>query len=565
MLDTKSLNIHSIIDCDTGEELEFILDKQYELEELGIPLKIYKTFNKDEQIAILIKFSTTKEGMAIGWLEPEQTAGKVYPFMYTQGEFVLNRGLFPTQDTPAIKTPVNTGITVEKPLFALNSGIYQGKIDNGETVTYFYEQKIPIPSYLIVIDAGTIEERIITDRTKIYGEKEYVDLAAYLYDETENFIEYGEAYISPYLWGEYNILVLPSSFPYGGMENPTLTYISASFLAEDKSMVRIITHEVTHSWRGNLVSMDNWSDFWLNEGFTMFIQRKIMEQLNDPELIKLDAMRAYELLSSQIYSLGESKSFTQLRPYLLGRDPNDAFSGIPYEKGFNFLYYLESIVNPESDIDLFRKILRGYFDKYKYKSINSEDFKEFFIEKLKEELPSKYSEILAKIDWVKWLEAPGFPPNKNDFSNKYTEELENSISLFYENKLPDDFENTFKTKWNYILKIFFLEKIRDNDRELDDNQLSFLTNTLNLKEGYNVEINTAYFLIVLLHGKNIEDNVKESLISFLGKHGRINYIRPLYTAFIHRDKETAMATFEKYRNFYHPTIVKLIELLLKTL
>ena len=565
VLDTKALNIHSIIDCDTGEELEFILDKQYELEELGIPLKIYKTFNKDEQIAILIKFSTTKEGMAIGWLEPEQTAGKVYPFMYTQGEFVLNRGLFPTQDTPAIKTPVNTGITVEKPLFALNSGIYQGKIDNGETVTYFYEQKIPIPSYLVVIAAGAIEERIITDRTIIYGEKEYVDLAAYLYDETENFIEYGEAYISPYLWGEYNILVLPSSFPYGGMENPTLTYISASVLAEDKSMVRIITHEVTHSWSGNLVSMDNWSDFWLNEGFTMFIQRKIMEQLNDPELIKLDAMRAYELLSSQIYSLGESKSFTQLRPYLLSRDPNDAFSEVPYEKGFNFLYYLESIVNPESDIDLFRKILRGYFDKYKYKSINSEDFKEFFIEKLKEELPSKYSEILAKIDWVKWLEAPGFPPNKNDFSNKYTEELENSISLFYENKLPDDFENTFKTKWNYILKIFFLEKIRDNDRELDDNQLSFLTNTLNLKEGYNVEINTAYFLIVLLHGKNIEDNVKESLISFLGKHGRINYIRPLYTAFIQRDKETAMATFEKYRNFYHPTIVKLIELLLKTL
>jgi leukotriene-A4 hydrolase len=270
------------------------------------------------------------------------------------------------------------------------------------------------------------------------------------------------------------------------MENPTLTYITASFLSEDKSMVPVITHEVTHSWSGNLVSMDNWSDFWLNEGFTMFIQRKIMEQLNDPELVKLDAMGGYEQLSSQIYIFGESKSFTQLRPYLLGRDPNDAFSGIPYEKGFNFLYYLESIVNPESDIDLFRKILRGYFDKYKYKSINSEDFKEFFFEKLKEELPSKYSEILAKIDWVKWLEAPGFPPNKNDFSNKYAEELENSISLFYENKLPDDFENTFKTKWNSILRIFFLDKIRDNDRELDDKQLSFLTNNLNLKEGYNV-------------------------------------------------------------------------------
>ena len=326
VLDTKDLNIHSVIDCDTGEELEFNLDKQFELDSLGIPLKIYKTFDKDEQIVILIKCSTTKDALGIGWLEPEQTAGKVYPFMYSQGEMILNRGLFPCQDTPSIKTPVSTGVTVEKPLLALNSGLYKGKIDNGDTITYFYEQNVPIPSYLVVIAAGAIEERIITDRTKIYGEKEYVDLAALIYEDTEDFIEYGEAYICPYLWGEYNILVLPSSFPYGGMENPTLTYITASFLSEDKSMVPVITHEVTHSWSGNLVSMDNWSDFWLNEGFTMFIQRKIMEKLNDPELVKLDAMVSYEKMSTDIYTFGESKSFTQLRPYLLGRNPNDAFS-----------------------------------------------------------------------------------------------------------------------------------------------------------------------------------------------------------------------------------------------
>ena len=565
VLDTKDLNIHSVIDSDTGEELEFILDKQFETDSLGIPLKIYKTFDKDEQITILIKCSTTKDALGIGWLEPEQTAGKVYPFMYSQGEMILNRGLFPCQDTPSIKTPVSTGVTVEKPLLALNSGLYKGKIDNGDTVTYFYEQKVPIPSYLVVIAAGAIEERIITDRTKIYGEKEYVDLAALIYGETEDFIEYGEAYLCPYVWGEYNILVLPSSFPYGGLENPTLTYITASFLSEDKSMVPVITHEVTHSWSGNLVTMDNWTDFWLNEGFTMFIQRKIMEKLNDPELIKLDAMVGYEKMGTEIYTFGESKSFTQLRPYLQGRNPNDAFSLIPYEKGFNFLYYLESVVNPESDIDLFRKILRVYFDKYKYKSIHTEDFKELFIEQLKEELPSKYSEILAKIDWVKWLDAPGLPPNKNDFSNKYVEEIERYVSLFYEGKLPDDFENIFKTQWHFVLKSYFLSKIQVNDTKLDNSKVDYLTNTLNLKEGYNVEINVAYYLIVLLHGTEIKDDFKENLISFLGKHGRINYIRPLYTAFLQRDRETAIATFEKYRNFYHKIVVEYIEILIKTL
>ena len=168
------------------------------------------------------------------------------------------------------------------------------------------------------------------------------------------------------------------------------------------------------------------------------------------------------------------------------RNPDEAFSKVPYEKGFNFLYFLENITNSESNIDLFRKILREYFDKFKYLSINAEDFKTFFVEKIKEELPDKSSEILDKIDWIKWLDAPGFPPIKNDFSNKYVDEIENYISLFYDNNLPDTFVDIFKG-WNHLLRQYFLNTIKDTDRELDDYQLSYLSNTLNLKEGYNVE------------------------------------------------------------------------------
>ena len=564
ILDSRALKINSIIDCDTGDELEYIIDEQYELDGLGVPLKIYKDFNKDDQLTILIKYSTTKEGMSIDWLEPEQTSGKKYPYMYSQGETILNRELFPTQDTPAVKTPFSVSITVEKPLFALNSGIYQGKIDNGDTVTYFYKQKIPIPSYLVAIAAGAIEERVISDRTKIYGEKEVVDLAAYEFEDTESFIQIAESYISPYLWGEYNILILPPSCPFGGMENPTLTFVTPSLIAGDKSLASIIAHEISHSWSGNLVTMDNWPDFWLNEGFTMFVERKIMERIYDLDMSKLDAMVLYSELSADIISFGESKSFTKLRPDLLGRNPDDCFNKIPYEKGYNFLYYLESLVNAESSIDLFRKILRTYFDKYEYKSIKTEDFKEHFIEKVKEELPSKATEILEKIDWVAWVDAPGFPPYQNDFSNKYAKEIEEDVALFYENKLPENFVDTFKG-WYSLLKQYFLSQIKDTDKELDDIQLSYLSNTLNLKEGYNVEVNCLYFLIVLLRGKTIEEDVKNALIAFLGKHGRINYVRPIYTAFFKRDKATALATFEKYRDFYHPTIVKYIELLLKTL
>ena len=566
ILDTRALKINSVIDSDTGEELDFIIDSVYELEANGVPLKIYKDYNKGDQIAILIKYDTTDEGSAVQWLDPEQTTGKIYPFMFTQCETILCRELLPTQDTPAVKVTVSMGLTVIKPLFALDSGIFRNRIDNGDTVTYFYEQKIPIPSYLIAIAAGAIEERVISDRTKVYGEKELVDLAVYEFEDTEYFIQLAEAYATPYEWGEYNLLILPSSFPFGGMENPTLTFVTPSLIAGDKSLANVVAHEISHSWSGNLVTMDNWSDFWLNEGFTMFLQRKIMEKAIDLDMAKLDAMLLYNELCNDIVKFGESKSFSSLKPYLVGRHPDDSFSEIPYEKGFNFLYYLENLVNSQNNTtDIFRKILRQYFTKYKYKSIKYEDFRGFFIEKINEEFDTEKAEyILDKIDWKQWIEAPGYPPIKNDFSNKYAIEVENAVENFYKNTLPSDFKDTF-VKWHTLLKQYFLSSIRENDKELDDTQFNYLTNILNLKEGYNAEVNFGYFMSVLLHGKTLESTVKEALINFLGKFGRLKYLRPLYIAFYKRDKESALATFEKYKSSYHPIAVRMIELDLKNL
>ena len=560
VLDTRALKINSVIDSDTGDELDFILDEQYELDANGIPLKIYKEFSKGDELAILIKYDTTEYGSAVQFLDPEQTYGKIYPYMFTQCETILCRELLPNQDTPAVKVTVDVSITLIKPLFAVNSGIYQNKIDNGDTITYFYEQKIPIPSYLIAIAAGAIEERVISDRTKIYGEKEVVDLAAFEFEDTENFIQLAEAYTIPYEWGEYNLLILPSSFPFGGMENPVLTFVTPSLIAGDKSLANVVAHEISHSWSGNLVTMDNWSDFWLNEGFTMFLERKIMEKSIDLDMAKLDAMLLYNTMIDDIMSFGESKSFSSLKPNLVGRHADDSFSTIPYEKGFNFLYYLEGLVNSQSEIDLFRKILRQYFTKYKYQSIKYEDFRDFFIETLYKELgDAKAKFILDQVDWVKWIEAPGKPPLDNDFSNKYAVEVDNAVANFYKNTLPNNFKETF-TKWHTLLKQYFLETIRVTDKEFDNIQLNLLSNELNLKEGYNAEINFEYFMNVLIHGKTIEDNVKEALIVFLGKFGRMKYLRPLYTAFYKRDKELARSTFEKYKSSYHPIAQRLIEL-----
>ena len=565
VLDTRALSIKSVIDSDTGEELEFVIDKLYDLDANGVPLKIYKEYSKGDNIAILIYYDTTDGGSAVQFLDKEQTTGKQYPFMFTQCESILTRELLPIQDTPAVKITTYMGLTVPKPLFALDSGIYQSKIDNGNSVTYFYEQKIPIPSYLIALAAGAIEERVISDRSKVYGEKELVDSAAEEFDGIENFIQIAEAYVSPYVWGEYNLLILPSSFPFGGMENPTLTFVTPSLLAGDKSLANVVAHEISHSWSGNLVTMDNWSDFWLNEGFTMFLQRKIMEKTDDIDLAKLDSMVLYNTMVEDIKRFGESKSFSSLRPYLVGRHADDAFSEVPYEKGFNFLYFLETIVNKESDIDLFRKILRQYFAKFAYKSLKTEDFQNFFIETIKAELPEdKATNVLNQINWVQWIDAPGYPPIKNDFSNKYANEVKEAVDQFYNGNLPDNFVDTFK-KWHTLLKQYFLNNLKETDKVLGEYQLNKLNNDLNLKEGYNAEVNFGYYMVILLHAENLDDTFKTALDAFLGKFGRLKYLRPLYRSYYVRDKEAALRAFNEWKGSYHPIAVRMIELDFKSL
>ena len=565
VLDTKALIIHSVIDSETGDELDFIVDDYYKLESHGVPLKIYKEYIKDDYVSILINYSTTKDGMAIDWLNPEQTSSKKYPFMYSQCQSILGRELIPIQDTPAVKMPVSVSITVEKPLLGIVAGIYQTEIDNGNTTTYFYEMKVPIPSYLIAIAAGDIAKKNISDRCNVYAEKEVVEKAAHEFEDTEKFVELAEAYISPYEWGEYNILVLPPSFPFGGMENPTLTFVTPALIAGDKSLASVIAHEISHSWSGNLVTNENWADFWLNEGFTMFIQRKIIEYFQDLDMAKLDAMVGLSELRDDIISFGESKSFTSLQPYLIGRNPEDCFNKIPYEKGFNLLYYLETLVNTEfNDVYKFRKFMRSYFAHFKYGVVKYDDFRNYFEQFIKTEDETIAKKILDQIDWDKWVNAPGFLPKENNFTNNYAIEIDNMVKLFYENKLPENFVETFKG-WFTLLKQNFLNKIKETDTELTDEQLTYLSDTLNLKKGYNAEVDVLYFQIVLIHGKVIKDDVKEALIEYLGKYGRMSYLRPIYSAWYKRDKESALKTLDKYRSFYHTTAIKYIELDLKAI
>ena len=400
ILDTKNIAIIQIIDSNSGDILvkdtDWVLDTKSTLDSLGTPLKIYRSYKEEEFFSYVIDYKTLPESEAVQWLAKEKTSGKEYPYMFTQCESILCRQLLPCQDTPNVKVTVSTGITVKNPLFSLNSGIYQSKIDNGETTTYFYVQKIPIPTYLIAIAAGAIEGRKISDRTTVYAEADMVDKAANEFSETENFIQVAESYTIPYEWGEYNILVLPPSFPFGGMKNPCLTFATPSIVAGDKSLADVIAHEISHSWSGNLVTMSNWSDFWLNEGFTMFLPRKIIGAINNENMGKISAMIGMKEWKEAVTLLGESNDFTSIHPNLIGISPEDAFSTVPYEKGYNFLYYLETLVNDATKDDFFKIILRKYFIVYKYTALNYTDFKEFFEDKVFDKLGSEASKELFK-------------------------------------------------------------------------------------------------------------------------------------------------------------------------
>ena len=563
ILDSSSaIIIHSIIDSDTGEKLKYEYDDYFSLNQLGIPLKIYKEYSKNSICKIIINYETTNESQALGWFEKEMTLGKEYPYMFSQCQSIFCRQILPIQDTPIVKLTVYLGITVQKPLLALESGIYKSKIDNGDSITYFYEQKIPIPSYLIAIVAGKIEERKVSDRIKIYSEKENIEDAKYEFQELENYLQIAESYTFDYQWGDYNLLILPPSFPFGGMENPQLTFVTPLVIAGDRSEVGTIAHEMSHSWTGNLITNNNWENFWLNEGFTTFLERKILTEINGEEIVKLESMIGYTALLSDIENLGESKNISSLIPYLLGRNPEDAFGIIPYEKGYNFLYYIEKLINDNSKYDLFKLILKRYFIKFKSLSISSNDFKNHLYEEIRNYFNKSIAEdIINKIYWDEWMYTPGIPKIQNNFSNQYVEKVEKYIKIFFEGQLGDDFIKIFND-WHVKVKSYFLRCINNDERgkNLNDELFKYLSNTLNLKQIKNLGMRYTFFIIML---KNKRLDCENELIDFLSKYGIIDYLATLYINFYKVNKEKAMNTYNKYKSCYHPIAVKYVDAALK--
>eukprot|EP00698_Gefionella_okellyi_P004917 TRINITY_DN14543_c0_g1_i2.p1 TRINITY_DN14543_c0_g1~~TRINITY_DN14543_c0_g1_i2.p1 ORF type:complete len:616 (+),score=123.69 TRINITY_DN14543_c0_g1_i2:121-1968(+) len=552
-LDNRGLAVSTVSDLETGKFIQFILPLHHEAlgAEVRIPLPAGKQ-SKGSISKLRVEYSTSRRSDAIQWLEPEQTSGKKYPYFYTQCEAILSRTLLPCQDTPAVKSPYSISVACPSHLVAACSGA-QGEVVKGDDgyTTYSYRQPVPIPAYLIAIVCGDIKKAQIGPRSYVWCEQELLEASIHEFSaDTENYIQAGEKVTGiPYEWGTYDLVVLPSAFPYGGMENPNLTFLSRSLLAGDRSLTNVVAHEITHSWAGNYVSNASWSDFWLNEGFCVYIERQILGIVKGSEAYRhFEALCGYNDLLKTIADLGATNEYTKLRPNLTGVDPDEAFSKIPYEKGSLFLLYLETVVGGN---DAMRAWLNAYYTKYMGKSATSEDFKAHFINWFTEVKPAPAG-ALAKVDWATWLDAPGLPAfNPHDVLDRSLVVACEALAKSWREQGRAGASATDLAPFQAKQTMYFLDQLLTTAVPMAHDRLLALDELYGFSTSKNVEIGFRYLMLAIKSGYRAALPTAQY---FLSQHGRGLYVKPMYVALDTLDHAYAVETWKKNRSFYHAVI-----------
>ncbi|MEO6065500.1 MAG: M1 family metallopeptidase [Lysobacterales bacterium] len=353
----------------------------------------------DRATRVRIAYTTRPEATGLQWLEPAQTLGKTQPFMFSQSQAIHARSWIPIQDTPAVRFTYSAHVTAPAGIRVVMSA------DNKAEATgeggYTFSMPQPIPSYLLAIAAGELEFRPLGARSGVYAEKGRIEAAANEFTDTEAMIDAAEKLYGEYRWGRYDLLVLPPSFPFGGMENPRLTFATPTVIAGDKSLTSLIAHELAHSWSGNLVTNAGWRDFWLNEGFTSYVENRIVEVIYGAEFARMEQVLGQDGLIEELKTI--AKPDQRLVVDVAGRDPDETFSGVPYQKGAWLLLTLEQRFGRA----LFDPFLRGWFDQNAFKSVTTEDFIAYLKSELMTKNPGKFEE--SELDG--WLNQPGIPAN----------------------------------------------------------------------------------------------------------------------------------------------------------
>lgn len=437
----------------------------------------------------------------------------------------------------------------------MSANKHSGPVEHFESPdwTFSFQQTTPIPSYLIAIGAGNLDHKSIGPRSTIWCEPEVLEAAAWEFADAETFIRIGEELTTPYVWDRYDILLLPPSFPYGGMENPCLTFLTPSLLAGDRSLVDVLAHEIAHSWTGNLVTAANWEHFWLNEGFTMFLERKIIGRLHGESVRQFSSICGLTDLRDAVDQFGFEHAATKLRPDLSATDPDDVFSSIPYEKGHTFLAFLEELVGGPA---VFEPFFKAHIIEFAGKSITTDDFIKFF------ESYFSVQNIKVQVDWDAWLNGPGLPPSFPNYNRSLMLPCENLLTSLLQSteEIGSQSANMTAafTSLNLDQKLVFLDLLAKSPA-LSPLHIRTLEFDFGLSQERNVEICLRWFLLALRAGYTA---VVPSALTFITQHGRMKYNRPIYRALFKLGgefREAARETFTQNRKFYHPIAANMIE------
>ncbi|XP_060565007.1 leukotriene A-4 hydrolase-like isoform X2 [Ruditapes philippinarum] len=554
ILDTRDVTVHSVTDKQTGQQLNFSLGEK--LEAFGSKLEVKLPTSADKKCDITIKYETSPECSALQWLRPEQTAGGRQPYLFSQCQAIHCRSMVPCQDTPYVKCTYTAKITAPKVITILMSALLEGSkpsaSDPGKTV-YSFRQKTPMPSYLIAIVGGDIVSKDLGPRSKVWSEPELVEQSAFEFAETEQMLQTAEKLLGPYVWGHYDLLVLPPSFPYGGMENPCLTFVTPTLLAGDRSLADVVAHEISHSWTGNLVTNKTWDDFWLNEGNTKYVERKIVSNLKGGEKLRqFLAHKGWTILTETVDDLGKEHPYTKLVQDTKGVDPDDSFSSIPYEKGHALLFYLEQLLGGP---DVFEPFMKTYIDKFKYKSITTADWKEFLFTYFHEQAAAG---VFDKVDWDGWLYGVGMPPVKPTYDMTLAESCETLAKRWLDSSEEQlsgftysDVEQFLPVQTEQFLAAFL------NYSPLSHAKIIKMRDTYKFDEVKNSEIKFRWLRVCIK--AQYEPAIKPAL-QFVTEQGRMKFVKPIYRDLYNWEtsRDQAISTFQTNRNQMHNTTVQTV-------
>lgn len=543
ILDTRNLHIERV--SVNGVEAAHSYTKTDKVLGQALSIAIPDGLQGDEELQVEIHYKTDPTATALQWLPPELTAGGEFPYMFSQSQSIHARSWAPIQDSPAVRMTYEATIHTPPELLAVMSANNDPETPrNGE---YHFSMPQAIPSYLLAIAVGDIYFAPIGEQTGIYAEPEVLEASVYEFGDTQNMLEVAEKMYGPYQWGRYDLLILPPSFPFGGMENPRLSFITPSVLAGDRSLVSLVAHELAHSWSGNLVTNKTWRDIWLNEGITSYVTQRLMEVLYSKERADEERVLSYRELQNSMKTV--KPEMQALAPRKRLDNPDESQGSMHYDKGELFMRHLENKFGRD-DFDPF---LAAYFKHFEFESISTEQFLDYLDTHLLLKYPGKYTREQAE----EWLYEPAIP---DDAPVPTSETLDKAGQLASSWAVGEvEVGSIPLDQFSPQASVYFINSL---PMDLSDEQLSELDEQFGMSQSMNAEIARAWFIQVATRRHQA---AYDEMTAYLNRYGRTRLVLPVYVALAKNGQDGALSReiFEGASSKYHPLTYRAIDHSLK--